>query len=408
MNALPVSIFRLGPKRFPAPHRPARCSRGFRALVAGLAALLLAGCGSGPGKSANTMTSFSGGQTSDEPALFRVPSEQMGHVQIVTVAPGKIRRVLRLTGTVAYNAFQTTPVIAQVGGPVTRIVVVPGEHVRPGQPMLYVSSPDYSTQSAAYLKARDAFHLADTNYKRAADLYAHHAIAQSALQQAESARTQAQADMQASAAALRILGIRDPEGLAGRDFSPDIPLLAPIAGEVVERQVGPGQLLQAGSTQCFTISDMSTVWVLVNVYQKDLASVHVGNPVTIQSDSYPNVFRGRISYIAAALDPTTRTVQARIVTANPGEKLKKDMYVTAVVQAGTISNALTVPDAAVLRDAENLPFVYVQTSGTQFARRSVTIGDSEGGRTQITGGLQAGDHVVGDGSLFLQFANSLR
>src|SRR5208282_6266696 len=130
---------------------------------------------------------------------------------------------------------------------------------------------------------------------------------------------------------------------------------APVPGEIVERRVGPGQLLQAASTQCFTISDMSTVWVLVNVYQSDLAYVHVGDSVEINTDSYPDKFHGKISYLAPSLDPTTRTLQARIVAGNPGSKLKKDMYVNALVQAGAETDALSVPDAAVLHDSENVP-----------------------------------------------------
>ena len=106
----------------------------------------------------------------------------------------------------------------------------------------------------------------------------------------------------------------------------------------------------------------------------------------------------RSQYIAPALDPTTRTLQARIEAPNPGERLKKDMYVTAVVNAGAIPNALSVPDAAVLRDAQNMPYVYVQTGGNQFARRDVTLGESQDGKTQISSGLQAGEHVVGDGA----------
>src|SRR6185437_2174810 len=113
-------------------------------------------------------------------------------------------------------------------------------------------------------------------------------------------------------------------------------------------------------------------------------------------------------YLAAALDPTTRTLQARIDTANPGQKLKKDMYVVATVDAGTIANAIAVPDAAVLRDTENQPFVYVEQGNNQFGRRSVTLGESMQGQTQIAAGLKAGDRVIGDGSLFLQFANSLQ
>ena len=98
----------------------------------------------------------------------------------------------------------------------------------------------------------------------------------------------------------------------------------------------------------------------------------------------------------------------RIVTQNPGEKLKKDMYVTAIVQAGTIPNALTVPDSAVLRDAENQPFVYIEVSPNQFGQRLVTIGESADGKTQILGGLKSGERVIADGSLFLQFQNSFQ
>jgi multidrug efflux pump subunit AcrA (membrane-fusion protein) len=156
------------------------------------------------------------------------------------------------------------------------------------------------------------------------------------------------------------------------------------------------------------ISDTSNVWVLVNIYQKDLPYVHVGDSVTIQTDAYPEVFHGRIAYVAASLDPNTRTLQARIETNNPGEKLKKDMYVVATVNAGTISNAIALPDAAVLRDSENQPFVYAETSSNQFGRRSVTLGESSNGQTEITSGLKPGDQVIGDGSLFLQFANSLQ
>jgi cobalt-zinc-cadmium efflux system membrane fusion protein len=138
--------------------------------------------------------------------------------------------------------------------------------------------------------------------------------------------------------------------------------------------------------------------------------VHAGDSVDISTDSYPEVFHGRISYIATALDPNTRTLQARIVTENPAKKLKKDMYVTATVSAGAVTNALTVPDAAILRDTENQPFAYVQSpvKENEFARRLVQIGDSHAGRTQVTAGLKEGEHVVGDGSLFLQFKNSLQ
>ena len=386
--------------------RRARRSAIFRGALA--VAFALAGCG-GAGEQANKMTSFSTAESAASKAeLFSLPADQMSHIQIYTVAAAPLERTLRLTGAVAYNGYVTTPVITQVGGPVSRIVVTPGEHVTAGQPLLYVASPDYSLLRSAYIKSRDASQLADKFYKRAQDLFAHQAISQADLDQAESNRTQAQADLQSSEQAIRVLGIANPESILTAPSSAELPLLAPLAGEVVERLCSPGQLLQAGGTQCFTLSDMNSVWVLVNIYQNDIANVHVGEDVTIDNETYLGVVRGKIQYVAPALDPTTRTLQARIEASNPGERLKKDMYVTAEVRAGVIPNALSVPDAAVLRDTENMPYVYLQTGNNQFARRMVTIGESQSGKTQILTGLRAGDKIVGDGSLFLQFQNSLQ
>jgi membrane fusion protein, heavy metal efflux system len=381
-------------------------------LATGLAAAFsFAGCSSGPGAAESKMTSYSSSEAKvDTASLFNVPQDQMAHVQVVTVEKGKLPRKLRFAGNVTYNAFKTTPVFSPIGGPVHEILVAPGQTVAAGQPLLTVNSPDYSVARSAYLKARDAYFLADKVYTRSQDLYAHGALAEADLQQAETSRNQAQADLQASEDMLRALGIKDPEAMVKNPpkTTLQIPLPAPVSGEVVERLVGPGQLLQAGATQVFTISDMSTVWVLVNVYQSDVAYVHVGDSVDITTDTYPQVFHGKISYVAPALDPNTRTLQARIVTSNPRKILKKDMYVTAMLQAGTIQNALTVPDAAVLRDTENMPFVYVQSGANQFARRLVKVGDSQEGRTLIAEGLKEGERVVGDGSLFLQFKNSLQ
>jgi cobalt-zinc-cadmium efflux system membrane fusion protein len=384
------------------------------AAVAALSALmilliaLLTGCTT-PSDQAEKMTSFSASESSRSKAeLFSLPADQMAHIQVVTVEQGPMTRVLRLTGAVEYNDFKTTPVIAQVGGPVSRVMVVQGEHVHAGQPLLYIASPDYSLLRASYLKARDAFQLADKFYARAQDLYAHKAIAQADLEQAQSNRTQAQADLESSADAIRVLGIADPETIVTKPPSPEIPLYSPVAGEVVDRTCSPGQLLAAGATQCFALSDMSSVWILVNIYQNDVAYVHVGDAVTIENESYPSVVHGKIEYISPALDPNTRTLQARIEAANPGERLKKEMYVTAQVQAGVMPNALFVPNSSVLRDEQNMPYVYLQTGQGQFARRDVTLGETQAGKTQILTGLQAKDRVVGDGSLFLQFQNSLQ
>ncbi len=181
--------------------------------------VMFTACHSSDREQASQMTSFSANASkSATPQLFTIPQDQMSHVQVVTIEPTTLKRTLRLTGAVAYNAFNTTPVITQVGGPVSRILVVPGEHVKAGQPMLDVSSPDYSQLLDTYLKAADSFRLTEKNYTRAQDLYQHHAIAERDLEQAESDRNQAQADLNAAEQGMKILGIKNPAGLGKGPF----------------------------------------------------------------------------------------------------------------------------------------------------------------------------------------------
>jgi len=374
-------------------------------------ALALAGCGRREANAAAPQTPAGTTETSESKArLFTVPEDQMAHVQVAPVQAVRLPRVLRLTGAVAYNSFETTPVISQVGGPVERILVFPGEEVKVGQTMLYVSSPDYAQLRTNLMKARSAYNLAVKSYQRSETLYEHGARALSDLEQAVSTRDQALGDVQAAEQALTVLGLNADQVLR-QPVAPQVAVFAPIAGVVVERLAAPGQVLQAGQTQVFTISNMNTVWVLANVYEHDLGYVHTGDAVEIQTDAYTTRFHGKISFVAPALDPTSRTLQVRIVTDNPDGKLKKDMYVTATVQAGAIENALTAPDAAVLRTAENEPFVYVAedpAKPNQFSQRMVSVGESQGGRTHIVSGLRQGERVAADGSLFLQFANSFQ
>ena len=382
-----------------------RLAAAILAATAVLMTLLTAAC---TRRDAEANPTGSAASDNSRARLFSVPPDQMSHVQVVTVEPTQLRHELRLPGSVAYNFFETTPVIAQISGPISRILVLPGENVHAGQPMLYVASPDFAQLRTNYLKAKDALELARKSYARSQDLYQHRVIAQADLEQAESTANQAQADLQAAEQALKVVGIEHPDQLSKDTTMPEVPVFAPIAGEAVERLVSPGQVIQAGATQVFTISNMSSVWVLVNVYERDMGAVHLGDSVAIQTDAYPEGFHGRISYLGTALDPTTHTLPVRIITQNPGEKLKKDMYVTATIQAGAVSNAVTVPDSAVLRDAQNEPFVYVEVTPGQFGQRAVTIGENADGKTRVLTGLKTGERIIADGSLFLQFQNSFQ
>jgi len=286
----------------------------------------LTGCGSGPGESESRMTSFTSSESkADTAELFTVPKEQMAHLQIVAAEKGPLPRTLRLAGSVAYNAFETTPVFASIGGPVHEILVAPGQFVQAGQPLLNVTSPDYSAARSSYIKAREAFTLSDKLYARAQDLFAHGAISEADLQQAEANHNQAHADMESSADALRALGVKDPDSLIKNAARPTSKARSSLLSLVKSWSASsaPGQLLQSGVTQCFTISNTNTVWVLVNVYQSDLPFVHVGDAVEINTDSYPELFRGKISYLRRRSTPTPARCRRASSPKTPGNEIEE-------------------------------------------------------------------------------------
>jgi len=154
------------------------------------------------------------------------------------------------------------------------------------------------------------------------------------------------------------------------------------------------------------VADLSTVWVMANLFESDLPFVAPGAPAQILTDSGHPPIQGRVDYIAAIVDPTTRAVAVRIVAPNPNGMLKRDLYVRAIIQASRESDGLLVPVSAVLRDDENLPFVFVAEPQGSFGRRRVQLGSRVGDRQEITTGLTAGETIVVEGALFLQFAEN--
>jgi cobalt-zinc-cadmium efflux system membrane fusion protein len=165
-------------------------------------------------------------------------------------------------------------------------------------------------------------------------------------------------------------------------------------------------LLQAGSTPCFTVADLSRVWVMAQVSGSELASVSVGDAVYVVIGTSTNSLRGTVANVSAQVNPDTRAVAARVVVDNPDDLLKKQMYVSVRIHSRRQSTGLLVPVSAVLRDDENLPFVYVAQHDGSFARRHVTLGYRAGSQYAIADGLVAGDQIVVDGGIFVQFMQS--
>lgn len=348
--------------------------------------------------------------TATASTYFTVPPDQMPHLKIVPVARSVWSTTVRTTGTVDWDNDHTTQAITQVSGPITRIVADTGTRVKVGDPLLYVASADISNAISAYRKAKNRFDLAQHSLDRSKDLLAHKAIAQREMEAAEADYNDAATDLQNSLQALKVFGVNQAEITdAERQNSgirPELVMRAPLGGTVVQKMVLPGQFIQAGTTAAFVISNTSTVWVQGHIYDKDLRSVHVGDMVDLRNASFPDTFHGRIGYIGDLLDPATRTTSVRIVTENSGGLLKKDLFVDVVIHDKTTHDVLAVPIAAVLYDEENFPFVYVQVENGKFAQRIVKTGLQQGDQIEIVDGLKAGDPVVSQGSVFLQFANT--
>ncbi len=345
-----------------------------------------------------------------KPTLFKVPEDQLQHLQVRPVQKQNWAIAVHTTGTVDWDADHTTQAITQVSGPITKLLVDTGTVVKEGDPLLYVASPDITNAIAAYRKSKNRVDYETRTLARSRDLLAHRAIAQKDLESVEADYNDASTDLQNALQALRIFGITAQEIDAAQhqevEINPQLAVRAPISGMVVQKLVFPGQLIQAGATTCFAITDVSRVWVQGHIYDKDLTSVHVGDPVDETNPAVPGVFHGVISYIGAMVDPATRTTPVRIVTNNPGGLLKKDLFVDAVIRTRTLKNVLSVPTSAVLFDADNMPFVYVQTDGSRFAQRMVTTGAQQDDEFEIVSGLTEGERVVTEGSVFLQFANT--
>jgi cobalt-zinc-cadmium efflux system membrane fusion protein len=357
---------------------------------------------------AETSTSAS----DNEAALFQVPQNQLEHLKIAEVKKTVWSSTVRTTGTVDWDADHTTQAITQVDGPISKLLVDTGATVAADQPLLYVSSPDVATAISTYKKARNRLDFSKRTLDRSKDLLEHKVIATKDYEAAEQDYNDAGAEVENDLQALKIFGVSQQEleqaQRQGVPINPQLAVRSPIAGVVVQKLVTPGLVIQAGMTACFTISDVSTVWVQGHIYDRDLESIRVGDVVEETNSSLPQTFHGIVSYIGALIDPATRTTPVRIVTQNPQGVLKKDMFVDAVIHTKSARSVLSVPTSAILRNDENLPFVYVEVQPGQFAQRLVTLGAQQGDDTEITSGCKAGEKIVAEGSVFLQFSNATR
>ena len=373
-----------------------------RAAVTSIVLLI---CALGTGCSSNNDSSAQA--SSVTPTNVTLTAAQRQNIKLYTVTVAKFGRTIETTGAVDFDNDQSTSVLAPISGPVSRLVVSPGDMVKKGDPLAYIDSPDFATAISTYRKALVTAHTARRLADLDKDLLQHQGVAQKEADQAETDAASAEADAYAALQTLVSLNV-DPQTI--KDVEQGRPIAhiqgvirSPIAGTVVEKLISPGQLLQAGTTACFTVADLSRVWVMAQVSDSDLPSVQVGDAVDVITSMDAKPIMGKVDNIAALVNPDTRLVAARVIVDNTQRLLRKQMYVSVRIHSLHPETGTLVPVSSILRDDENLPFVYVVQADGSFARRNVTQGYRVGDQFQIPSGLHAGDQIVVDGGIFVQF-----
>jgi cobalt-zinc-cadmium efflux system membrane fusion protein len=294
-----------------------------------------------------------------------------------------------VTGVVQPDINRSVPVISLAAGRVVEIKARLGDVVQKGQLLLRVRSNDISGAYQAYLKAVNDERLARVQLERAQILYDKGAVAKSALEQAQAAEQDAKVDLDAATEQLRTLGVdKDhPSGI--------VDITAPISGVITDQQVtNASGITGLGSPNPFTISDLSYVWIVCDVYENDLDAVHVGQYADIHLNAYPNqTFKGRIDNILPVLDPTIHTAKVRLEVANPG-MMRVGMFVTATFYGKQAETHAAVPATAILH-LHDREWVYTPVTPFHFKRLEVKTGSVLPGNMQeIVSGLKPGDRVV--------------
>jgi cobalt-zinc-cadmium efflux system membrane fusion protein len=325
------------------------------------------------------------------PDLSLVTVDDPSRFHLVGVSARRESDQLTATGVIAPDVSRNVPVNVLSSGRAVELRVRLGDAVEQGQLLLTMTSPDLSQAIADYRKFQTGEALAKTQFERAQLLFSHGAVAQKDLEVAEDAYNKAKVDTQAAAEKIRILG-GDLDRLSSL-----IEVRAPVAGTIIEQNITASAGVKSldNSPNLFTIADLSQVWVLCDVYENNLAQVHMGDRAEIELNAYPGRrFQGRVANISALLDPNTRAAKVRIELSNEAGLMRPNMFATVhFVSQGTLSRTV-IPAGAVLR-IQDRDWVFVKLNDKQFRRTEVQAGPvNPDGTLQILRGLRAGDQVV--------------
>jgi membrane fusion protein, heavy metal efflux system len=351
-----------------------------------LGATLLAGCkskehGDGAPPSAEVVTK-------GDMSLFSVARPEQ--FPLVTAESFEAPSELSVTGTVNPDIDREVPIISLASGRVVDIKARLDDYVKKGQLVLKIQSPDSSNSFNTYLKARNDETMNNKALVRAKDLFAHGAISQAMLEQAEDAANNSQADLKAAEEQLETLGIDKDHP------SPIVPVYSPISGVIIQQnvtQAAAAGVTFSGSATAFTIADLSSVWIICDVFENDLPKLELGQLATIKINAFPDrQLTGRISAIGPVLDPQLRTAKVRVEVPNPGI-LKLGMFVNATFKSLKNEHFALVPASAILR-LHDREWVFVPADGNKFRRVEVRTGRMVGDKQAILSGIQPGQKVV--------------
>ena len=355
-----------------------------------LFALSLAGCKQAPAPQS--------AEAPPAPQVEEVNGSNLVHVDgasrfsLVQVSTQPVRSKLQVTGSVNPDVSREIPVLSLANGRVVALHVGLGDYVRKGQLVMEVQSPDVSTAFDAYLKAVNDEHLASITLERDNLLYNKGAIPQSQQQAAQNGEDDARADLTAAEQQLKILGVDKNHP------SENVRIYAPASGVITAQNVtasGAAGITYAGAAGSLTIADLSHVWVICDVYENDLANVHLGQHADIQLNAFPGkTFSGTISDIGSQLDPSLRTAKVRIQVENPDHLLRIGMFATAILQGSRAEQQTVVPATAILQ-LHDRSYVFEPAGDGTFKRILVTIGNTlPGNLLEVASGVQPGQQVV--------------
>jgi len=329
--------------------------------------------------------------TVSDMSLITIDSKDVPKFPLATAGQIETPAELQATGAVFPDISREVPVISLANGRVVDIKTRLDDNVKKGQLLFSVQSGDVTNAFDAYLKAVNDEQFANKAYIRADDLFKHGAISQAMLEQAEDAEKDAKADLVAAEEQLKVLGVDK------NNPSPIVHVYAPISGVIIGQNVtnaAAAGVTLSGSATAFTIADLSSVWILCDVYENDIPKLALGQEARIKIDAYPDrPLTGRVSDIGPVLDPTIRTAKVRIQVPNPGI-LRLGMFVTATFSSRKKDTFTTVPADAVLH-LHDRDWVYVPAGDNHFRRLEVRGGNMlPGNQQEILSGVSPGQKVV--------------